>query len=134
MSQGWQGRGGLRRVFPLSAAILAFDQRGRMPTLSVITPNQGINHKNHAMKALSEQTVVAYGRRMERVGVGNQDRAGYFRWVRFYLDFCQKYGHPPREEASIRSFLAKLESKHQPETRPSNWRGGGGDRPDLGSE
>jgi len=87
-----------------------------MPTLSVITPNRGDKPQEPiAMKALSEQTVVAYGRRMERAGVGPQDRAGYFRWVRFYLDFCQKYGHPPREEASSGPFLAKLESKNQPE-------------------
>ncbi len=67
------------------------------------------------MKALSEQTVVAFERRMERAGVRAQERAGYLRWVRFYLDFCENYAHPPREETSITPFLAKLASKNQPE-------------------
>ena len=50
------------------------------------------------MNALSGQTVLAYERRMERTGVPARERPSYLRWVRFYLDFCQKYGHPPRDE------------------------------------
>ncbi len=74
----------------------------------------GICHKLYEMNALSEQTVVAYERRMERAGVPVRERVGYLRWVRFYLDFCQKYGHPPREASSIPLFLEKLASKQQP--------------------
>jgi hypothetical protein len=33
--------------------------------------------------------------------------------VRFYLDFCDKYGHAPRSRASLGPFLAKLASKNQ---------------------
>jgi hypothetical protein len=40
-------------------------------------------------------------------------RPFYLRWVRFYLDFCQKYEHPPREELTINPFLAKLATKGQ---------------------
>ena len=33
--------------------------------------------------------------------------------MRFYLDFCHKYNHPPRSTSSIAPFLAKLASKKQ---------------------
>ena len=52
---------------------------------------------------------------MEKAAVLALERPEYLRWVRFYLDFCQKYGHPPREETSIPRFLEKLASKKQPE-------------------
>ena len=48
-------------------------------------------------------------------GVCVQERAHYLRWIRFYLDFCQKYGHGPRQLSSIPRFLEKLASKKQSE-------------------
>lgn len=50
---------------------------------------------------------------MNKEGVPLHLHSEYLRWVRFYLDFCQKYAHPPREEKSIPLFLAKLAGKHQ---------------------
>ena len=35
--------------------------------------------------------------------------------MRFYIDFCRKYRHPPRSESSIGPFLEKLAAKGQPE-------------------
>jgi hypothetical protein len=35
-------------------------------------------------------------------------RPNYQKWVRFYLDFCRKYGHPPRSPTSLGPFLSKL--------------------------
>ncbi len=66
------------------------------------------------MITLSDETLLAFDRRMERVGVAAGDRQDYRKWVRFYLDFCQKYGHPHRSMASLDPFLVKLASKNQP--------------------
>jgi len=35
------------------------------------------------------------------------------KWLRYYLDFCGKYGHPPRSLKSIPLFLEKLAAKGQ---------------------
>jgi len=35
------------------------------------------------------------------------------KWVRFYLHFCEKYGHQPTDLGSIPLFIAKLSSKGQ---------------------
>jgi hypothetical protein len=45
--------------------------------------------------------------------------ADFRKWVRFYLDFCEKYGHPPRSSDSLAPFLAKLGQKNQGEDRIS---------------
>ena len=37
----------------------------------------------------------------------------YQKWLRFYLDFCFKYRHPPRDADSLEPFLHKLASKNQ---------------------
>ena len=35
------------------------------------------------------------------------------KWVRFYLHFCEKYGHQPTDLGSMPPFIAKLASKGQ---------------------
>lgn len=37
----------------------------------------------------------------------------WLKWLRYFLDFCGKYGHGPREEESVGPFLQKLASKGQ---------------------
>ena len=37
----------------------------------------------------------------------------YHKWLRFYLDFCMKYHHPPRDSDSLEPFMQKLASKKQ---------------------
>ncbi len=43
--------------------------------------------------------------------------ADYLKWLRFYLDFCDKYRHPPRDRDSLEPFLQKLASKNQSRAR-----------------
>jgi len=57
------------------------------------------------MIVLSKETVLAYERRMVVAEVPGPERAFFLRWVRFHLDFCQKYGQPPREAQSVAPFL-----------------------------
>jgi integron integrase len=43
------------------------------------------------------------------------DHYMHFRkWLRYYLDFCQKYQHPYADENSLLLFLDKLQQKNQP--------------------
>jgi integrase len=35
----------------------------------------------------------------------------YRKWLRFYLDFCAKYDHPPLDRDTVRAFLHKLAEK-----------------------
>jgi len=42
-------------------------------------------------------------------------RPHYKKWLRFYLDFCQKYHAAPSQRGSLALFLEKLQEKRQPE-------------------
>ena len=37
----------------------------------------------------------------------------FLRWLRFYLDFCAKYGYEPYDSRSLPHFIKKLQSKNQ---------------------
>lgn len=69
------------------------------------------------MLEVTREFIVAFDRRLERAAVPAGQRPDYRKWVRFYLDFCQKYGLPPRAPTSLDPFLAKLESKGQSATQ-----------------
>ena len=61
-----------------------------------------------AVEQVRRETWVAFERRLDRAGVPVPQRPDYRKWVRFYLDFCHKYGHPPRAPTSLESFVTKL--------------------------
>ena len=65
------------------------------------------------MQQVAGETWVAFERRLERAQVPAPQRPDYHRWSRFYLDFCHKYGHPPRSPTSLDPFLSKLSAKNQ---------------------
>ena len=65
------------------------------------------------MQQVGTETWVAYERRLERAQVLEPHRPDYHRWMRFYLDFCRKYEHPPRAPTSVGPFLSKLAAKNQ---------------------
>jgi hypothetical protein len=70
------------------------------------------------MQEVARETWVAYERRLERAEVPALQRPDYHKWTRFYLDFCRKYGHPPRAPTSLGPFLNELAAKNQsPESR-----------------
>jgi hypothetical protein len=62
---------------------------------------------------VSRKILDYFDRRLEGAGISERERPDYRKWVRFYLDFCDKYGHAPRSRASLGPFLAKLASKNQ---------------------
>ena len=63
--------------------------------------------------------VISYGLRSayeEKMHVGRIARDvqhRYLKWLRYYLDFCSKYGHPPGKTASLPIFIQKLQEKKQ---------------------
>ena len=48
--------------------------------------------------------------------VANTSTHGYYRkWLRYFLDYCQKYSPPEARSERVRLFIEKLKSKKQPE-------------------
>ncbi len=45
--------------------------------------------------------------------IPNSLQGAYKKWLRYYLDFCQKYHFPPVNEQSLPHFIRKLQEKKQ---------------------
>jgi len=45
--------------------------------------------------------------------VPNEQRNLYKKWLRYYLDFCQKYKQPISAKESLHQFIKKLQEKNQ---------------------
>ena len=65
------------------------------------------------MLQVSRDIQVAFDRKIEEALVRREERPTYRKWLRFYLDFCSKYRHPPDFKGSLPRFLSKLASKNQ---------------------
>ncbi len=52
---------------------------------------------------------------METLNVPLQQYGDHRKWVRFYLHFCDKYGHDAANVGTLSLFLDKLKSKGQTE-------------------
>jgi len=51
--------------------------------------------------------------RLHRNAVPKEAHGFYKKWLRYYLDFCQKYQFPAQRRESLSDFLGKLEEKRQ---------------------
>ena len=76
-------------------------------------PGRAVSATILAMQPVTRETWVAFERRLERAAVPAPHRPDYHKWTRFYLDFCHKYGHPPRSRTSLAPFLSELAGKNQ---------------------
>ncbi len=65
------------------------------------------------MKTLSPALIAAFDQSLKASAVPLGMQMDYRKWLRFYLDFCMKYRHPPRDPDSLEPFLQKLASKNQ---------------------
>ena len=65
------------------------------------------------MKTLSPVLLASFDQAMKVTGVPLKLQMDYRKWLRFYLDFCLKYPHPPRDPASLEPFMQKLALKNQ---------------------
>ena len=72
------------------------------------------------MQQVPADISAAFQRRLDQAQVPENQRPDYHKWVRFYLDFCTKYGHSPALPTSVGPFLTKLAAKNQKEgcTKP----------------
>jgi len=50
---------------------------------------------------------------LQHAGIPKPAHAAYTKWLRYYLDFCQKYYVPHAQQASLPRFLHKLQEKQQ---------------------
>ncbi|OGR01141.1 MAG: hypothetical protein A2511_16425 [Deltaproteobacteria bacterium RIFOXYD12_FULL_50_9] len=62
---------------------------------------------------LPPELVEIYEKKLIQGNVPDAYRNFYRKWLRFYLDFCHKYGQAPSDPQSIAPFLKKLEAKKQ---------------------
>ena len=65
------------------------------------------------MEKLDKQLEASFRQQMAQARVPDAEWGDYLKWLRFYLDFCGKYGHEPAEPESLPEFLQKLASKNQ---------------------
>ena len=67
------------------------------------------------MLAIPPDLLSRYDASLARNKIPAYQRPHYRRWLRFYLDFCAKFGRPTHEQDSVRAFLRKLAEKGQTE-------------------
>jgi integron integrase len=65
------------------------------------------------MKSIPKDIADIFSKRMEKARIPMEDRRNYLKWLRFYLDFCEKYDHPPENTESTAAFMHKLTEKRQ---------------------
>ena len=71
------------------------------------------------MRKIPDGLWTVFDREMEAASVPLEQRQDYRKWLRYYLDFCGKYGHSIVRQESLPPFLAKLMSKNQSADRCS---------------
>jgi site-specific recombinase XerD len=67
------------------------------------------------MKNLPPTLVTKYNALLKQNGVPDKYQRFYFKWLRFYLDFCQKYQFDDSNPQSLPKFIEKLKEKKQTE-------------------
>ena len=45
--------------------------------------------------------------------IPQRDHVYYIKWLRYYLDFCHKYGRKEHDPQSLQDFIYKLKEKKQ---------------------
>jgi hypothetical protein len=65
------------------------------------------------MRAVPLEVWAGFEGRLDEMRVPTPQRSDYRKWVRFYFDFCYKYGHSVGALASRGPFLAKLTQRSQ---------------------
>jgi integrase len=65
------------------------------------------------MKPIPGVLVEAFSNTLAAASVKKHLAGAYLKWLRFYLDFCVKYQHQPRDPDSLQPFLQKLAAKNQ---------------------
>ncbi len=70
------------------------------------------------LKPVPAVLVEAYTAAFSKIPPAQDRLADYLKRLRFYLDFCFKYQHPPRDFDSLPPFLPKWASKNRSKDEP----------------
>jgi hypothetical protein len=65
------------------------------------------------MLAISPALQARFEAYLRNRRVPNKLHGEYKKWLRYYLDFCQKYQIPPTRNGNLPRFINKLEEKRQ---------------------
>ena len=71
------------------------------------------------MLVVAKDLQTQYEKALDSASISRELRPQFRKWLRFYLDFCAKYGHSPGLKSSLPLFMAKLASKNQAEAKRS---------------
>ena len=69
------------------------------------------------MLPVPPQLETQFEDRLRRNAVPKMAHGSYKKWLRYYLDFCEKYHFPAQHRESLPEFLDKLEEKRQSKTQ-----------------
>ena len=65
------------------------------------------------MKKIPQQLLRQFDACLIKKEVLEQNHNLFRKWLQYYLDFCFKYGHDPKDHESLRQFINKLREKNQ---------------------
>jgi hypothetical protein len=68
---------------------------------------------NHTVKQIPPKINALYDEHLSRKAISNREFFYYKKWLRYYFDFCIKYGHSDIKRESIKLFIEKLKEKRQ---------------------
>jgi hypothetical protein len=57
--------------------------------------------------------INSYTKFLAQSNVAKTSEPFYLKWLRYYLDFCQKYSENSEDPSSLPTFIEKLKSKNQ---------------------
>ncbi len=66
-----------------------------------------------ALIQINQNLLVSYHRELVSRNIPGNEHRFYVKWLRYYLDFCNKYKFNPSNIGSISPFIEKLDSKKQ---------------------
>ena len=62
---------------------------------------------------IPEQLKSGYTRLLQQRDIPQHSHNTYLKWLRFYLDFCNKYHHAAVHRSALPLFIKKLHEKNQ---------------------
>ena len=68
------------------------------------------------MLAVPSELARRYEAQLTQRNVMTGQRPHYHKWLRYYLDFCDKYSFSSVDRLGLPAFQEKLRAKHQPES------------------
>ncbi len=69
------------------------------------------------MKTVPSSINTKFKSLLHKKRVPAKDLANYLKWLRYYLDFCHKYGFDQFKPQSLPHFIKKLNEKRQPQAQ-----------------